>query len=84
MAHAAIDGSRLNADKAQMGHLVLHQGNKGSDNHTYAVHRQGRNLEGDALTASCRHQAKRVVTIGNAPDDFLLNAPEIFVAPISL
>ena len=82
--HTAIDGSGNDTPLAQVVHLVLHECYQRSDNDADTLHRQGRNLEGDRLSATGRHQSQRVVTSTDGLDDLPLNTTEVIVAPIFL
>ena len=67
-----------------MVHLVLHECYQRGDDDADTLHRQGRNLKGDRLSATGRHQSKRVVTSTDGLDDLPLNTTEVIVAPIFL
>ena len=84
MVHAAVDGRGLYAMLSQLLHLVLHQCDKRSDYHAYAMPCKCRHLEGDALATTGGHQSQRVVAAHDALNDFPLDATEVLVAPVSL
>ena len=67
-----------------MGYLILHQGDQRRDDNADAIGREGRYLEGDGLTTTCRHQSQRVVAAANAVYDVALNAAKVVIAPITL
>ena len=84
VGHAAVDGSSTDAPTAQVLHLVLHQGNERRDDNADTLLCQCRHLESDALAATSRHEAQRVVASPYTLDDFTLDAPKVIVAPVLL
>ena len=82
VSHAAVDGCRLDAQLAKMVHLVLHECDEWRDDHADSFLRQCRNLKGDALATTRRHQPQCVVTGADGLDDFALDAAKIIIAPI--
>ena len=82
LRHSAIHSCGDDAPLAQMGHLVLHQGDEGRDDDAHALLGQGRHLEGDALAATRGHEAERVAPGTNALDDLALDAAEVWIMPI--
>ena len=65
-----------------MVHLVFHQGYQRCYHHANARHHQGRHLKGDRLSATSRHQSKRIPPLGDTLDNIALYAAKIRIAPI--
>ena len=53
-------------------HLIFHQRNQRRDHNRHTVHHQRRQLVAQTLTATCRHQHKRVLAVNNVLDDRFL------------
>ena len=79
-----IDGRRLDTACTQVVHLILHQGNQGSDDQAQSLLCQGWYLKGDTLAPACRHEAERIAPATDAFNDVLLNTTESCVAPVLL
>ena len=62
----------IDTDLAQGGDLVVHQGNKGGDDHGGTGAAQSGDLVADALAAAGRHQHQRVAAGRHMPDNRLL------------
>ena len=82
MLHAAVDSCSADTMTAQVVNLVLHKGDEWRDDNAYALHRQSGHLEGDALTASRRHQPQGVMPGPDAFDDVMLHTTKVIIAPI--
>jgi len=76
-----MDGHGLDLKPAQLIHLVLHQGNQGSNDKADSFHGQGRNLEGNGLPSPGGHQGQAILSGEDGKDDILLQGTELIVAP---
>ena len=65
-------------------YLVLHQGNQGRYDNSRTFHQQRGQLIAQRLTATCRHQHERVVTIQQVTDNLLLVALELVETKVFL
>ena len=82
MRHAAIDGSSANAMLDEVLHLVFHQRDERGDDNTNTFQSQSRHLEGDAFSATRRHQAESVFSRIDAFDNVALDATKVVVSPV--
>ena len=69
---AGIEVGRLDVQRAQAIHLILHQRDNGRNNESHTIHGHRWDLKCNRLAATRGHQAQCVATSKNRIDDILL------------
>ena len=77
-----MDGNSIYAHSFQPIHLVLHQGDKRSDDDAQTLARECRYLICERLTTSRWHKRKRVAPLHYGVDNRLLSEAKLAVTPI--
>ena len=75
----AVEEQRRHAQRVELLHLVLHQGDQGRDDDGQAGEDQGRELVAQRLAAPGRHDHQRILPGEDVGDDFALQGPEFIV-----
>ena len=76
MTHTRIDDRCKDSPVTKMLYLILHQGNKRSNDKTHTFHCKSRNLKRNTLTATRRHQSKSIMTGTYALNNLFLDSPK--------
>ena len=82
--HAGMHRYGFDAPGLKVAHLVLHKGDKRSDNKRYPLLHHGRHLETYGLAAARREYCKDVPPFGGLLYNFFLHGPEAVISPICL
>jgi hypothetical protein len=78
-----MDGHGLDFSLMQLIHLVLHQGDQGSNDNADPFHGHGAYLEGNGFASTRGHQGQGILSLEYGKDDFFLQGTEFFMAPES-
>jgi len=81
-AHSGIQGSGLDVAFAQVGYLVLHQGDEWRNDDAQSVEGEAGYLETDGLAAAGGQQGQGVATVHHRQDNVFLQWPETVVTPV--